>query len=81
MSAKERERIKAERRAVREAGKSLKTGGPGDGEKPSPKKLTAEERERIKAERRAAREAKAAEDASGDEAKATGAAEKKPAEE
>jgi peroxiredoxin len=65
MSAEERERIKAERRAAREAGKSVKTGqpeqpaasekAPGDGEKP--KRLSAEERERIKAERRAAREA------------------------
>jgi peroxiredoxin len=65
MSAEERERIKAERRAAREAGKSVKTGkpeqtaasekAPGDDEKP--KKMSAEERERIKAERRAAREA------------------------
>ena len=65
MSAEERERIKAERRAAREAGKPVKTGkqeqtaasknAPGDGEKP--KKMSAEERERIKAERRAAREA------------------------
>ena len=65
MSAEERERIKAERRAAREAGKSVKTGqqeqtaasekGSGDGEQP--KKMSAEERERIKAERRAAREA------------------------
>ena len=64
MSAEERERIKAERRAAREAGKSVKTGqqeqttaseeGPEEGEKP--KKMSAEERERIKAERRAARE-------------------------
>jgi peroxiredoxin len=75
MSAEERERIKAERRAAREAGKSLKSGDSGAGEKPAPKKLTAEERERIKAERRAAREAKAAE-----EAKAGDAGEKKPAE-
>jgi peroxiredoxin len=62
LSAEERERIKAERRAAREAGKSLKTGGapaPGgvpEGEE-APKKLSAEDRERIKAERRAAREA------------------------
>jgi hypothetical protein len=62
LSAEERERIKAERRAAREAGKSLKTGeapAPGaaaEGEE-APKKLSAEERERIKAERRAAREA------------------------
>ena len=65
MSAEERERIKAERRAAREAGKSIKTGqqeqaaasekASGDGEQP--KKMSAEERERIKAERRAAREA------------------------
>ena len=65
MSAEERERIKAERRAAREAGKSVKTGqqeqaaasekASGDGEQP--KKMSAEERERIKAERRAAREA------------------------
>jgi peroxiredoxin len=65
MSAEERERIKAERRAAREAGESVKTGQPGktaasergaqEGEKP--KKMSAEERERIKAERRAAREA------------------------
>ena len=65
MSAEERERIKAERRAAREAGKSVKGSQPeqtaasetasGDGEKP--KKMSTEERERIKAERRAAREA------------------------
>jgi peroxiredoxin len=62
MSAEEREKIKAERRAAREAGKSVKSGASaspaaaeGGGEKP--KKMTAEERERIKAERRAAREA------------------------
>lgn len=62
MTAEERERIKAERRAAREAGKSLKTPQPDgasekapEGEKP--KKMSAEERERIKAERRAAREA------------------------
>jgi peroxiredoxin len=65
MSAEERERIKAERRAAREAGKSVKSGqqeqtaasekAPEEGEKP--KKMSAEERERIKAERRAAREA------------------------
>jgi peroxiredoxin len=61
MSAEERERIKAERRAAREAGKSLKQPTP---EQPAategdekPKKMSAEERERIKAERRAAREA------------------------
>src|ERR687893_617114 len=69
LSAEERERIKAERRAAREAGKSVKTGAPApaaeplaqpaeapkDGDKPA--KMSAEERERIKAERRAAREA------------------------
>ena len=61
MSAEEREKIKAERRAAREAGKSVKSGASDPaaptekGEKP--KKMTAEERERIKAERRAAREA------------------------
>ena len=61
LSAEEREKIKAERRAAREAGKSLKSGdappseGASEGE--APKKLTAEDRERIKAERRAAREA------------------------
>ena len=73
LSAEERERIKAERRAAREAGKSVKTAGQGNGaaatEAPEagqaaggeagekPKKMSAEERERIKAERRAAREA------------------------
>jgi len=61
LSAEERERIKAERRAAREAGKSLKTGdatpSEGESEGEAPKKLTAEDRERIKAERRAAREA------------------------
>ena len=71
MSAEERERIKAERRAAREAGKSVKTGAPetatpdgtGGEEAPeeastgAPKKMSKEERERIKAERRAAREA------------------------
>jgi peroxiredoxin len=61
MSAEEREKIKAERRAAREAGKSVKSGASDPaaptekGEKP--KKMTAEERQRIKAERRAAREA------------------------
>jgi peroxiredoxin len=61
MSAEERERIKAERRAAREAGKSLKEpqSGQADGSEgeQAPKKMTKEERERIKAERRAAREA------------------------
>ena len=63
MSAEERERIKAERRAARESGQSVKTpqneqtpdkAAAESGEKP--KKMSAEERERIKAERRAARE-------------------------
>jgi hypothetical protein len=59
MSAEERERIKAERRAAREAGKSVKTEQkPATGEAPeAPKKMSKEERERIKAQRRAAREA------------------------
>jgi peroxiredoxin len=58
MSAEEREKIKAERRAAREAGKSVKTGQPaGEAASGAPQKMTAEERERIKAERRAAREA------------------------
>ena len=62
MSAEEREKIKAERRAAREAGKSIKsaetspaapgTAAGGD----QPKKMSKEERDRIKAERRAARE-------------------------
>jgi peroxiredoxin len=71
MSAEERERIKAERRTAREAGKSVKTpqsdkaaqpeqpaasGEAPEGEQ-APKKMSKEERERIKAERRAAREA------------------------
>jgi peroxiredoxin len=65
MSAEERERIKAERRAAREAGKPVKTPqteqtpastGASEGEQ-APKKMSKEERERIKAERRAAREA------------------------
>jgi peroxiredoxin len=60
LSPEEREKIKAERRAARESGQSVKTP-PTAGEKPAgegaPKKLSAEERERIKAERRAAREA------------------------
>jgi peroxiredoxin len=62
MSAEEREKIKTERRAAREAGKSVKTSTSGPtaptedgGDKP--KKMSAEERQRIKAERRAAREA------------------------
>ena len=62
MSAEEREKIKAQRRAAREAGVSIKTpetspaapGTAAGGEQP--KKMSKEERERIKAERRAARE-------------------------
>jgi len=64
MSAEEREKIKAERRAAREAGKSVKTSTSGpmapsedSGDEDKPRKMSAEERERIKAERRAAREA------------------------
>jgi peroxiredoxin len=64
MSAEERERIKAERRAAREAGESVKSSHPGVAasertaeQADKPKKMSAEERERIKAERRAAREA------------------------
>jgi len=64
MSAEEREKIKAERRAAREAGKSVKTSMSGptapskdSGGEDKPGKMSAEERERIKAERRAAREA------------------------
>jgi peroxiredoxin len=71
MSAEERERIKAERRAARDAGKSVKTARPdktaqpeqaasseeASGGEQAPKKMSKEERERIKAERRAAREA------------------------
>ena len=63
MTAEERERIKAERRAAREAGKSVKTAQPADKSEAAPegdekpKKMSKEERERIKAERRAAREA------------------------
>ena len=65
MSKEERERIKAERRAAREEGKSVKTAQPEQGAasgessaaSEAPKKMSAEERERIKAERRAAREA------------------------
>jgi peroxiredoxin len=63
MSKEERERIKAERRAAREAGKPVKSAQqeasseePSGGEQ-APKKMSREERERIKAERRAAREA------------------------
>jgi peroxiredoxin len=58
MSAEEREKIKAERRAAREAGKSVKTAQQaGEAASGAPKKMSAEERERIKAERRTAREA------------------------
>jgi peroxiredoxin len=71
MSKEERERIKAERRAAREAGKSGKSAQPDKTAQPeqaapseeasageqAPKKMSKEERERIKAERRAAREA------------------------
>lgn len=61
MSAEERERIKAQRRAAREAGKSVKSeqakGEATSGTEETPKKMSKEERERIKAERRAAREA------------------------
>ena len=57
MSAEEREKIKAERRASRESGKSVKSEQPaGEAAADAPKKMSAEERERIKAERRAARE-------------------------
>ena len=58
MSAEEREKIKAERRAARESGKSVKSEQPpGEAAPEAPKKMSAEERERIKAERRVAREA------------------------
>ena len=64
MSAEERERIKAERRAAREAGESVKSSQSRGAvseraaeQADKPKKMSAEERERIKAERRAAREA------------------------
>ncbi len=73
LSAEERERIKAERRAAREAGNSVKTDASAPAAEPAaetaaqpaeapeggdkPAKMSAEERERIKAERRAAREA------------------------
>ncbi len=65
MSAEERERIKAERRAARAEGKSLKQpgaaagGAEGGGEAPATerKRLSPEEREKRRAERRAAREA------------------------
>jgi peroxiredoxin len=61
MSAEERERIKAERRAAREAGKSVKSAEDeteaGSSEKPERKRLSPEEREKRRAERRAARNA------------------------
>jgi peroxiredoxin len=58
MSAEEREKIKAQRRAAREAGKSVKSEQPaGEAASGAPTKMSAEEREKIKAERRAAREA------------------------
>src|ERR687894_35684 len=61
MSAEEREKIKVERRAAREAGQTVKTpetspAAPGTAGGDQPKKMSKEERERIKAERRAARE-------------------------
>lgn len=84
MSAEERERIKAERRAAREAGKSVKTKDAGSGqesagaddtgkpEKQERKKLTPEEREKRKAERRAAREQGEASKAEDDSTAGTG---------
>src|ERR671916_3283086 len=86
MSAEERERIKAERRAAREAGKSVKTTQP-EQQAPSldaaegderPKKMSAEERARIKAERRAAREA--GKSVKSDQQEQTAASEKTPEE-
>ena len=61
MSAEERERIKAERKAARESGQTVKTeetspAAPGTAGGDRPTKMSKEERERIKAERRAARE-------------------------
>ena len=59
MSAEEREKIKAKRRAAREAGEPVKTADAGQAAPAAgdgPKKMSKEERERIKAERRAARE-------------------------
>ncbi len=70
MSAEERERIKAERRAAREAGKPVKSAGDvteaGSGEQPERKRLSPEEREKRRAARRAARDA-GAESAAGEE--------------
>jgi peroxiredoxin len=79
MSAEEREKIKAQRRAAREAGKSVKSEQPaGEAVSGAPQKMTAEERERIKAERRAAREAgkSVKSDASASQAVAEGGEEK-----
>jgi peroxiredoxin len=64
MTAEERERIKAERRAARAEGRSLKTGQPAGGEAAERPRLSPEEREKRRAERRAAREAGGAEDGS-----------------
>ncbi len=81
MSVEERERIKAERRAARAEGKSLKqpdkpsgdgAGGEASGEAQATerKRLSPEEREKRRAERRAAREAgEAAKPEAGGEAK------------
>ena len=70
MSAEERERIKAQRRAAREAGKPVKSSGDateaGSGEQPERKRLSLEEREKRRAERRAARDA-GGESAAGEE--------------
>jgi peroxiredoxin len=71
MTAEERERIKAERRAARAEGRSLKTGQPAKapdgggagGATPERPRLSPEEREKRRAERRAAREAAAGEEA------------------
>ena len=71
MSAEERERIKAERRAARAEGKSLKQtdkpaagggegGASGEAQATERKRLSPEEREKRRAERRAAREAEGA---------------------
>jgi peroxiredoxin len=81
MSAEEREKIKAQRRAARESGKSVKTEQPADkapaeASAEAPKKMSAEERERIKAERRAAREAGKSVKSGASPAAAEGGAEK-----
>ena len=67
MSAEERERIKAERRAARAEGKSLKQpakpsegSAEGGDQATERKRLSPEEREKRRAERRAAREAEGA---------------------